>query len=69
MKNTFKILIFVVFVGYMVLSLIIKIPEKLNNIIYAVLALVGLFFMFTNKESFGINDMFKKDKDNKNELS
>lgn len=63
MKNIIKIGLFVFFVGYMIISLIIDIPTKLNNIIYGILAIFSLFFIFTNKDSFGINDVFKSNKD------
>jgi hypothetical protein len=62
MGNAIKIGLFVFFVGYMILSLIIDIPTKVNNIIYGILAIFSLFFIFTNKESFGINDVFKNNK-------
>lgn len=62
MKNVIKIGLFVLFVGYMIVSLIIDIPTKVNNIIYGILAIFSLFFIFTNKESFGINDIFKNNK-------
>lgn len=63
MGNAIKIGLFVCFVGYMIVSLLIDIPTKLNNIIYGILAIISLFFIFTNKDSFGINDVFKNNKD------
>jgi hypothetical protein len=63
MEKILKIAVFVFFVGYMIVSLIIHIPEKINNVLYGILAIFSLFFIFTNKESFGINDIFKNTKD------
>lgn len=63
MVKALKVGLFVFFVGYMVTSLIVEIPAKLNNIIYGIMAIFSLFFIFTNKESFGINDIFKNNKD------
>jgi hypothetical protein len=63
MENILKIALFVCFVGYMIVSLLVTIPTKLNNIIYGAIAIVALFFIFTNKDSFGVNDIFKNNKD------
>ena len=61
MENKIKIILFVIFVGYIVLGLIIKIPSILNNIIYGAMALVSLFFLITNKKELGLTDIFKKE--------
>lgn len=61
MENKIKIVLFVCFVGYMIVGLIVKIPPFINNIIYGTMAIFALFFLFTNKENLGLNDMFKKD--------
>ncbi len=61
MENKIKIILFVIFVGYIVLGLIIKIPSILDNIIYGAMALVSLFFLITNKKELGLTDIFKKE--------
>lgn len=63
MGNAIKIGLFVFFVGYMIVSLIIDIPTKVNNIIYGIIAIFSMFFIFTNKDSFGLKDVFKNNKD------
>lgn len=60
MENKIKIGIFVVFVGYMILGMIVKIPPIINNLIYGAMAIFALFFVLSNKESLGLNDVFKK---------
>lgn len=61
MENKIKIVLFICFVGYMIVGLIITIPALINNIIYGTMAIFSLFFLFTNKQNLGLNDMFKKD--------
>ena len=61
MENKIKIILFIVFVGYIILGLIITIPAILNNIIYGAMALVSIFFLFTNKKELGLTDIFKKE--------
>ena len=61
MENKIKIILFVIFVGYIVLGLIIKIPSILNNIIYGAMALVSIFFLVTNKKELGLTNIFKKE--------
>ena len=61
MENKIKIILFVIFVGYILLGLIIKIPSILNNIIYGAMALVSLFFLITNKKELGLTDIFKRE--------
>lgn len=61
MESKIKIILFVIFVGYIVLDLIIEIPTVLNNLIYGAMALVSIFFLVTNKEELGLTDIFKKE--------
>ena len=63
MEKAIKIGIFIVFVGYMILGMIINIPPLINNIIYGAMAIFALFFLFTNRETTGINNIFKKKED------
>lgn len=63
MEKAIKIGIFIVFVGYMILDMIINIPPLINNIIYGAMAIFALFFLFTNREATGINNIFKKKED------
>ena len=69
MEKLIKIGIFVVFVGYIILGMIVKIPSTINNAIYGVMAICAIFFLITNKdsmglnkESLGVNNIFKKKK-------
>lgn len=69
MEKIIKIGIFVVFVGYIILGMIVKIPSTINNVIYGVMAICAIFFLITNKdsmglnkESLGVNNIFKKKK-------
>lgn len=69
MEKIIKIGIFVVFVGYIILGMIVKIPSTINNVIYGVMAICAVFFIITNKdsmglnkESLGVNNIFKKKK-------
>ena len=61
MENKIKIILFIVFVGYIILGLIITIPTIVNNLIYGAMALVSLFFLITNKKELGLTDIFKKE--------
>ena len=61
MENKIKIILFIVFVGYIILGLIITIPTVLNNIIYGAMAVVSIFFLLTNKKELGLTDIFKKE--------
>lgn len=67
MEKIIKIGIFVVFVGYMILGMFVKIPDIVNNLIYGIMAICAVFFLITNKdsmglnkESLGVNKVFKK---------
>lgn len=67
MEKIIKIGIFVVFVGYMVLGMIVEIPSTINNVVYGIIAICAVFFIITNKdsmglnkESLGVNKIFKK---------
>jgi len=60
MEKAIKIGVFIIFVGYMILGMIINIPPLINNIIYGAMAIFALFFLFTNREAIGLNDVFKK---------
>lgn len=67
MEKIIKIGIFVVFVGYMVLGMIVEIPSTINNVVYGIMAICAVFFIITNKdsmglnkESLGVNKIFKK---------
>ena len=69
MEKIIKIGILVVFVGYIILGMIVKIPSTINNLIYGVMAICAVFFIITNKdsmglnkESLGVNNIFKKKK-------
>ena len=60
MENKIKIILFIVFVGYIILGLIITIPTVVNNVIYGAMAVVSIFFLVTNKKELGLTDIFKK---------
>ena len=47
MEKIIKIGIFVVFVGYIILGMIVKIPSTINNVIYGVMAICAIFFLIT----------------------
>ena len=61
MEHRIKIIIFISFIAYMILGLIISIPPIINNILYGIIAIIAIFFVLTNKQSLGLNDMFKKE--------
>lgn len=60
MESKIKIILFIVFVGYIILGLIITIPSLLNNIIYGLMAVISILFLVVNKKKLGLNDIFKK---------
>lgn len=45
----------------MILGLIISIPAIINNIIYGIMSIIAIFFLLTNKQSLGLDNMFKKE--------
>lgn len=67
MEKKIKIIVFVSFVGFMILSLFITIPTLINNIIYGTMAIIAIFFVITNREQMGLTDMFKKEDEELND--
>ena len=63
MENKIRIIIFLCLFGFMIVSLFVKIPTLLNNILYGTMAIIALFYILTNREKLGLNDIFKKEEE------
>ena len=61
MEHRIRIIVFISFIAYMILGLIISIPAIINNIIYGIMSIIAIFFLLTNKQSLGLDNMFKKE--------
>lgn len=67
MENRTRIIVFICLFGFMIVSLFVKIPPLLNNILYGTMAIIALFFILTNREKVGLKDIFKKEEEEEQE--
>ena len=60
------IMIFLILIGYCILSLFIEIPKVINNIIYGLITIVAIYFMIFHLDiSNGIKTRFQENKENR----
>jgi hypothetical protein len=68
-NKKFKIGLFVALVIFIGLGLFDIIPPVINNIIYGVMAVIGIAFLFLNRKQLGLNDILKpKEEEAKKEI-
>ena len=60
MKTIYIYIIIAVLIGFIVLDNLININPKIRNVIYGIMALIGIYYIIANKNKNGLNDMFKK---------
>lgn len=66
MKKASIILVFLVFIGYNILSLFVEIPKVINNIFYGLTTVVAIYFMIFHLDILnGIKTRFQENKDNR----
>ena len=66
MKKASIILVFLVFIGYSILSLFIEIPKVINNIFYGLTTVAAIYFMIFHLDiSNGIKARFQENKENR----
>ena len=66
MKKASIILVFLVFIGYNILSLFVEIPKVINNIFYGLTTVVAIYFMIFHLDiSNGIKTRFQENKENR----
>ena len=66
MKKASIIVIFLVLIGYSILSLFVEIPKVINNIFYGLTTVVAIYFMIFHLDiSNGIKTRFQENKENR----
>ncbi len=66
MKKASIILVFLVFIGYNILSLFVEIPKVINNVFYGLTTVVAIYFMIFHLDiSNGIKTRFQENKYNR----
>ena len=60
MKPIYIYIIIGLLIGFIVLDNLININPKIRNVIYGIMALIGIYYLIANKNKNGLNDMFKK---------
>lgn len=60
MKNKLVILLFLALViVFFIVDSFIGIPKLIRNIIYGIMAVIGIYYLVSHKNDNGLNDMFK----------
>ena len=60
MKPIYIYIIIGLLIGFIVLDNLININPNIRNVIYGIMALIGIYYIIANKNKNGLNDMFKK---------
>ena len=60
MKTIYIYIIIAVLIGFIILDNVITINPNIRNVIYGIMALIGVYYLLANKNKNGISDMFKK---------
>ena len=60
MKTIYIYVIIAVLIGFIILDNLININQNIRNVIYGIMALIGVYYLIANKNKNGLNDMFKK---------
>lgn len=66
MKKASIVAIFIVLIGYSILSLFVEIPKVINNIFYSLTTVAAIYFMIFHLDiSTGIKTRFQENKENR----
>lgn len=60
MKTIYIYIIIAVLIGFIILDNLININQNIRNVIYGIMAIIGIYYLIANKNKNGLNDMFKK---------
>ena len=60
MKTIYIYIIIAILIGFIILDNLISINQNIRNMIYGIMALIGVYYLMANKNNNGLNDMFKK---------
>lgn len=60
MKPIYIYIIIGLLIGFIVLDNLININPNIRNVIYGIMAIIGIYYLLANKNKNGISDMFKK---------
>ena len=66
MKNKLALVLLVLIIVFFIIDAFVGVNKIIRNIVYGIMAVVGIYYLISHKNDNGLNDMFKDKEDDIN---